>query len=129
MSAAPNFTAVLRDITTEREDAAAKIARRLAQWSTDVDRAVTICSEDCDPAVHFAAQAIKNTPHQLQEHEIVVLLGAVFRAMHRGGNLHMQHRQDALACISGGVDELLGEVVRQREELAEEAKRARVVIV
>jgi hypothetical protein len=126
---APNFSAVLRDINADREDAAAKITRRLAQWSADVDRAVAVCSEDCDPAVHFAAQAIKNIPHQLGEHETVVLLGAVFRAIHSGGNLHMQHRQDALACISDAVDELLGEVVRQREDAVEAARGKRVVVL
>lgn len=125
---APNYPAMLRDIRAQRDEEAAKAAARIAQWSADVDRAVAICSEDCDPAVHFAAQTIANTPHQLGEHEMVVLLGAVFRAMHRGGNLHMQHRQDALACISDAVDELLGDVVRQREEAVEHARGKRVVI-
>jgi hypothetical protein len=116
MNARPDFASLNRTMRDERNAAADKIAAQLKCWSADVDRAVAICSEECDDSVHFAVQAIENTPHQLQEHEMAVLAGALFRAIYRDrGNLHIEARQDALAGLSDVVDELLGEVVRQRE--------------
>ena len=113
---APDFASLNRTMRDERNAAADKIAAQLSRWSADVDRAIAICSEECDDSVHFAVQAIEKTPYQLQEHEMAVLAGALFRAIYRDrGNLYIEARQDALAGLSYVVDELLGEVVRQRE--------------
>jgi hypothetical protein len=113
---APDFASLNRTIIAERNAAADKIAAQLSRWSADIDRAVAICSEGCDDSVHAAVQAIESTPHQLQEHEMAVLAGALFRAIYRDrGNLHFEARQDALAGLSDVVDGVLGEVVRQRE--------------
>lgn len=112
---APNYPALLNQIRAERIEELTRAAASIAQWSADVDRAVAICSEDCDPAVHFAAQTIANTPHQLGEHEMAVLVGAVFRAIHRDGLNRSETRRKVLAALSDAVDDLLGEVVLQRE--------------
>jgi hypothetical protein len=114
MSAAPNFTAVLRDINAERADEAARIAGRLRHWAADVERAVAVCDPTAALEVCAAAEAIDRL--HVAEEDAVLLLGALFRAIYRADlTLQADERQLTLAGLSDAIDGLLAEVVRQRE--------------
>lgn len=109
------FATVLRAFTNEVDAESDRIAASIARWDADVASAVAQCKPDASPQVHHAASVIGRIDHQVDDAEAVLLLGAVFAKLHAAGNHHLAARQDAMACISDAIEELLAEAVRRRE--------------
>ena len=117
MSAAPNFSAVLRDIGKQRREDSEREFALLRRWTADVQRAAEWAAVDAKAQTHYASLQIDQVG-QLFEADAIVLLAALYRGI-AAHNTHIDSRRSALAAIHDAVSEMFGEAKRDAEERGE----------
>lgn len=118
----PNFPAVLADIKAERDPVAEKLAR-LTRWAADAQSADEEAQQAyVDERTYVAAVAIERI-HNLSHSDAVVLLAAMYRAIHKS-RLDLDAKYWVLAGLSDSIGEVLP-TVREQLEVEQAEKRAK----